>query len=65
MDGDLLVTLIDTGTDTYEPTPQSRRLVRQVTRTGDVIYEYEYQEDGKTILFTVPFRIKQNVLITV
>lgn len=51
-----MVALIDTDTDIYEPTPHSRRLVRHVTRRGDVIHEYEYQEDGKTRLYTVPFR---------
>ena len=56
LDRDLLVTLIDTDTDIYEPSSHSRRLVRHVTLTGDVIHEYEYKEDGKTRLYTVPFR---------
>ncbi|XP_062586736.1 uncharacterized protein LOC134248346 [Saccostrea cucullata] len=38
----------------------SRHLVRHITVTGDVIHEYEYQEDGQTRLFTLPYRVTQN-----
>nr|XP_022322690.1 transcription intermediary factor 1-alpha-like [Crassostrea virginica] len=59
-DGGLLVTLEDTETDIYQPKSHSRRLVRHVTLTGDIIREYEYQEDGQTRLFTWPSMVKQN-----
>ena len=61
MDSDLLVTLTDAETDDlYQLNSDSRRLVRHVTLTGDVIREYEYQEDGQTRLFTLPVRVTQN-----
>jgi hypothetical protein len=60
VDGGLLVTLRDTESELYEVESCSRRLVRHVTLTGDVIHEYEYQEDGQTRLFTVPYSVKQN-----
>ena len=61
-DGGLLVTLEDTETDIYQPKSHSRRLVRHVTLTGDVIHEYviEYQEDGQARLLTSPYIINQN-----
>ena len=59
-DGGLLVTLEDTETEIYQPKSHSRRLVRHVTLTGDIIREYEYQEDGQTRLFTWPSMVKQN-----
>jgi hypothetical protein len=52
LDGGLLVTLGEMKLKTY--------LLRHMTLTGDVICDYEYQEDGQTRLFTVPFRVKQN-----
>ncbi|XP_078336959.1 uncharacterized protein LOC111132501 [Crassostrea virginica] len=60
MDGGLLVTLGDTESDNLKPNSDSRRLVRHVTLAGDVIREYEYQEDGQTRLFTSPERVTQN-----
>ena len=59
-DGGLLVTLVDNMLDLYQPNSDSRRLVRHVTLTGDVIREYKYQEDGQTRLFTWPCSITQN-----
>ena len=59
-EGGLLVSLTDTEMDDYEPSSDSRRLVRNVTLTGDVIHEYEYQEDRQTRLFTWPYIVKQN-----
>lgn len=59
-EGELLVTLSDIETETYQPDSHSRRLVRHVTMSGVVIREYEYHEDGHTRLFTLPVRIKQN-----
>ncbi|XP_022336251.2 uncharacterized protein LOC111132719 [Crassostrea virginica] len=56
----LLVTLIDTESDPYKPNSVSQCLVRHVTLTGDVIHEYEYQDDGQTRLFTLPRRVTQN-----
>ncbi|XP_062615090.1 uncharacterized protein LOC134276814 [Saccostrea cucullata] len=60
VDGGLLVTLKDKESDDYKLKSHSRRLVRHITATGDVIHEYEYQEDGHTRLFTLPHRVKQN-----
>ncbi|XP_062593158.1 uncharacterized protein LOC134254633 [Saccostrea cucullata] len=59
VDGGLLVTLIDESLP-YRLEPHSRRLVRHITVTGDVIHEYEFQEDGHTRLFTLPGRVTQN-----
>jgi hypothetical protein len=50
VDSGLLVTLRDRESKLYELESYSRRLVRHVTLTGDVIHEYEYQEDGQTRL---------------
>ena len=60
LDNGLFLNLGDTETDYYQPNSLSRRLVRHVTMKGDVIREYEYQEDGQTRLFTIPKRIAQN-----
>ncbi|XP_062575306.1 uncharacterized protein LOC134237218 [Saccostrea cucullata] len=60
VDGGLLVTLRDTKSDPHKLESHSRRLVRHMTLTGDVIREYEYQEDGQTRLFTLPYRVTQN-----
>lgn len=57
---ELLVTLMDNESERYQPNSHSKRLVRHLTLTGDVIREYEFQEDGQTRLFTAPFRVKQN-----
>ncbi|XP_062599037.1 uncharacterized protein LOC134260500 [Saccostrea cucullata] len=65
VDGGLLVTMMDEESEDYELDSHSRRLVRHITMTGDVIHEYEYQEDGQTRLFTVPFRITQNSYSTI
>ncbi|XP_078312771.1 uncharacterized protein LOC144619217 [Crassostrea virginica] len=58
--GDLLVTLTDNESDPYKLRDGNRRLLRRVTVLGDVIREYEYQEDGQTRLFTAPRRVTQN-----
>ncbi|XP_062575302.1 uncharacterized protein LOC134237214 [Saccostrea cucullata] len=60
VDGGLLVSLRERELDLYKLESHSRRLVRHITVTGDVIHEYEYQEDGHTRLFTLPYRITQN-----
>ncbi|XP_061184998.1 uncharacterized protein LOC133193013 [Saccostrea echinata] len=60
VDGGLLLTLRDIDSDHYKLNSHSRRLVRHITVTGDVILEYEYQEDGQTRLFTLPGRVAQN-----
>jgi hypothetical protein len=52
LDGGLLVTMEDEESKTSLP--------RHTTLTGDVICDYEYQEDGQTSLFTVAYRVKQN-----
>ena len=58
--GDLLVTLTDNESDPYKLRDGNRRQLRRVTVLGDVIREYEYQEDGQTRLFTAPKRVTQN-----
>jgi hypothetical protein len=35
-------------------------LLKHMTLTGDVIRDYEYQEDGQTRLFTGPYRVQHN-----
>lgn len=50
----------DSERDRYQLGPQNRRLVRHVTPNGDVIREYEYNADGLTRLFTVPYKVRQN-----
>ncbi|XP_062602233.1 uncharacterized protein LOC134263889 [Saccostrea cucullata] len=60
LDGGLLVTFRDKESELYNLDEHSRRLVRHITVTGDVIHEYEYQEDGHTRLFTWPYRVTQN-----
>lgn len=57
---ELLVSLIDEKSEPLQLNSQSRRLVRHVTLTGEVIHEYEYQEDGQTRLFIQPYKVKQN-----
>lgn len=56
----LLVSLRDTQSERYQPDSSSRRLVRHVTVAGDIIREFEYQEDSQTRLFTLPWRVRQN-----
>ena len=56
---DLLVTLRDDG-DLYKLQPTSRRLVQRLTLTGKVLHTYEFREDGKTRLFTAPYRTTEN-----
>lgn len=50
----------DDESEQYQPESHSRRLVRYVTLNGDVIHEYEYQENGQTRLFNALRRVKQN-----
>lgn len=42
-EGGLLVTMVDTQSEQYQPDSSGRRPVRHVTLAGDVIREYEYQ----------------------
>ncbi|XP_061185005.1 uncharacterized protein LOC133193021 [Saccostrea echinata] len=57
VDSGLLVTWIDKESDVYKLESHSRRLVRHITVTGEVINEYE---DGQPRLFTFPYRVTQN-----
>ena len=57
--GDVLVSLQDDG-DNYKLRPSSHRLVQRMTLTGKVLNTYEFREDGKTWLFTVPWRATEN-----
>ncbi|XP_062572810.1 uncharacterized protein LOC134234781 [Saccostrea cucullata] len=61
VDSGLLVTLRDKESDIYNLNTSSRRLVRHITMTGDVIHEYEYQENGQTRLFKLPDAVTQNI----
>lgn len=56
-----MVTLRDSERDRYQIGKRNRRLVRHVTLSGDVINEYEYNADGRTRLFTVPYKVRQNL----
>ncbi|XP_062615053.1 uncharacterized protein LOC134276785 [Saccostrea cucullata] len=60
VDGGLLVTLRDEESGPYKLESHSRRLVRHITVTGDVINEYEFQEDGITRLFKLPIGVTQH-----
>ncbi|XP_078330635.1 uncharacterized protein LOC144624627 [Crassostrea virginica] len=62
MNGELLITLKDSESDQYEVNSRSRRLVRHVTFSVDIIREYEFLENGaeQTRLFTDPWRVTQN-----
>ena len=60
MDGDLLVTLIDNETERYFPNSHGRCLLRRMTTAGEIVHDYEYNEDGKKKLFTWPSRVAQN-----
>ncbi|KAK3102738.1 hypothetical protein FSP39_013566 [Pinctada imbricata] len=55
---DLLVTLVDRGG--YNLVSTSRRIVQRMTLTGKVLHTYEFKEDGKTRLFTLPVRKAEN-----
>ena len=55
----ILVSVIDGG-ERYKILPSSRRLVQRMTQKGKVLHTYEFQEDGKTRLFSLPTRIKEN-----
>ena len=60
LDDQLLVTLSDTESAYYKLDSCSKRLLRHVTLTGDVILDYTYQEKGQNKQFTWPFRVTQN-----
>ncbi|KAK3101447.1 hypothetical protein FSP39_003663 [Pinctada imbricata] len=55
----ILVTLVDDG-DTFNLLPTSRRVVQRMSLTGKVLHTYEFREDGKTRLFTLPNRTAEN-----
>ena len=57
--GDILVNLKDDG-DFFKLIPSSRRLIQRMTVTGKVLQTYEFQEDGKTRLFTAPGKTTEN-----
>ncbi|XP_061167545.1 uncharacterized protein LOC133176438 [Saccostrea echinata] len=55
------VSLIDSECKSFDDIDySSQRLVSHLTLTGDVIHEYEYQQDGQTRLFTAHYRLCQN-----
>ncbi|KAK3106410.1 hypothetical protein FSP39_019421 [Pinctada imbricata] len=51
---DLLISLVEE--NTYDMNSTSRRLVRRTSMTGEVIMEYEYDNNGTTPLLCVPKR---------
>jgi hypothetical protein len=56
--GDILVTLVDDSMK-FTLDAKSRRLVRLMTLSGEITRDYEYREDGKTRMFTLPRRAIQ------
>lgn len=58
--GGLLITLRDKAYNFTDITSIKRSFVRHMTLNGDVIREYEYQEDGHTRLFTYAYKVIQN-----
>ena len=58
LNGNVLISLCDE--DTKTRTEQSQRCVRMVTSRGDVLHSYEYGEDGKTPVLTLPCFLTQN-----
>lgn len=60
VDKNLLVTLLDNEDESFQLDLESRRLVRHLTLTGEIIKEYEFKDDSRTRLFTGPFRVTQN-----
>ena len=55
----ILVSLRDDG-DLYKLQPSSRRLIHRMTLTLKVLHTYEFQEDGTTRLFTLPYVTAEN-----
>ena len=56
---ELLVSLRDDG-DYYNLQESSSRLVQRMTRTGRVVRTFEFQDDGTTRMFTLPYRAEEN-----
>ena len=56
---DILVTLKDDG-DNYKLHRSSRRLVQRMSRTGKILRNYEFQEDGSARLFTSAGKTTEN-----
>ena len=56
--GELLISMWDE--DSYSRTSSSRRLVRRMTMEGEEVCVYEYDNDGKTPLFTRPTKTVQH-----
>ncbi|XP_062576217.1 uncharacterized protein LOC134238110 [Saccostrea cucullata] len=60
INNDILQSTIGKTLDLCDINSHSRRLLRHITVTGDIIHEYEYQEDGHSRLFTLPGTVTQN-----
>jgi hypothetical protein len=60
LDDGLLITLRDKSYDVGAIASLKRSFVRHIALNGDVIREYEYQEDGYTRLFTYAYKVTQN-----
>ncbi|KAK3102652.1 hypothetical protein FSP39_012904 [Pinctada imbricata] len=56
---EILVALRDEG-DNFDLITTSRRIIQRMTLTGEVVQTYEFREDGKTRLFTIPTRMTEN-----
>lgn len=53
--GEILLSLVDNLSNSRSRS--STRVVQRMTRTGQVTATYQYQEDGRTPLFTKPYRM--------
>lgn len=60
IDKKLLVALLDNEDETFQLDLKSRRLVRHVTLTGEILKEYEFNNGNRTRIFTGPFRVTQS-----
>ena len=58
---DMLVILVDENGFQFDLQPSSRRLVQKMTLSGKVLNTYEFQGDGKTRLFTLPWKTTENL----
>lgn len=54
----IFVTLVDSSLE-FSLNEKSRRLVRLMSISGDVLRDYEFREDGKSRMFTLPRRVIQ------
>ena len=53
--------MLDDCGNEYNLKPSSRRLIQKMTLSGKVLNTYEFQNDDKTRLFTVPWKTTENL----